>query len=130
MEKWVSQLPLRRSFAAAVVGTVLSGFFCLLAAVFCSQQVLPLEMAAVYGRAALFCGALFAVLIAANHQKASRAPAAFLTAGLLLFMTVGVSFFFGTSIYRALPWNVTAILAGAIIGIFLTRKRKKTRKKR
>ena len=124
--------PLRRACAAGVIGVALALILMFTAAVCMEHLILPQSSALLAGKMILLLSALCAAYLACVKGEGSRAVRAGISAAvLLIFVVFAAVLTKNSSVFNmSLLWNFLCVICGAALGLLLTARRPKRRRRR
>ena len=124
--------PLRRACAAGLTGVALALILMFAAALCMEQLILPQGSALPAGKIILFLSALCAAYLACVNGEGNRAARAGISAAvLLIFVVFAAVLTKNSSVFNmSLLWNFLCVICGAALGLLVTARRPKRRRRR
>ena len=124
--------PLRRACAAGLAGVALALILMFAAALCMERLILPQGSALPAGKIILFLSALFAAYLACVKGEGSRAARAGISAAVLfIFVVFAAALTKNSSVFNmSLLWNFLCVICGAALGLLVTARRPKRRRRR
>lgn len=124
--------PLLRACAAGLIGVALAVILMFAGALCMEHLILPQSSAAPVGKIVLFISALCAAYISCVKGEGSRAARAGVSAAtLLIFVVLAAVLTKSSSVFNmSLLWNLLCVISGAAVGLVLTARRPKRRRRR
>lgn len=124
--------PLRRACAAGLTGVALALILMFAAALCMEHLILPQGSALPAGKIILFLSALCAAYLACVKGEGNRAARAGISAAvLLIFVVFAAVLTKNSSVFNmSLLWNFLCVICGAALGLLVTARRPKRRRRR
>lgn len=124
--------PLRRACVAGAIGVALAVILMFVAALCMERLLLPQSGAVPVGKIILFLSAFCAAYLACVKGEGSRAARAGVSAAVLLvFVLLAAVLTRSSSVFNmSLLWNFLCVISGAALGMILTARRPKRRRRR
>ena len=128
----IERNPLCRACIAGLAGVALAVILLFAAALCMEQLILPQSGAVLVGKIVLFLSAFCAAYLASVKGEGSRAARAGVSASFLLVFAVFTAVLSkNSSVFNmSLLWNFLCIICGAALGLLLTARRPKRRRRR
>lgn len=121
-----------RACAAGLAGAALAAILLVVAALCMERLILPQSSAAPAGRIILFLSALCAAYFSCVKGEGSRAARAVVSAAVILvFVLFAAVLIESSSVFNmSLLWNLLCVTCGAALGLVLTARRPRRRRRR
>lgn len=126
------RIPLRRACIAGLTGVALAVILLAVAALCMEQLILPQNSAVLVGKIILFVSALCAAhLSCAKGEGGKAARAGVSAAAILVFVIIAAVLTKSSSVFNmSLLWNLLSVICGAVMGLLLTVRHPKRRRRR
>lgn len=124
--------PLRRACVAGAIGVALAFILLIVAALCMERLLLPQSSTVLVGKIVLLLSAFCAAYLACVKGEGSRAARAGVSAAVLLvFVLLAAVVTKTSSVFNlSLLWNFLCVISGAGLGLILTVRRPKRRRRR